>query len=35
MSRRLVNRVEDSEVLDALLMQQLDKSPPRTAELVL
>src|SRR6266404_5091499 len=35
MARRLVYRVEDSEVLDALLMQQLDESPPRSAELVL
>jgi hypothetical protein len=35
MARRLVNRVENSEVLDALFMQQLDESPPRTAELVL
>jgi hypothetical protein len=35
MARRLVYRIEDGEVLDALLMQQLDESPPRTALLVL
>jgi hypothetical protein len=34
-ARRLVYRVENGEVLDALLMQQLNESPPRTAELVL
>ena len=35
MARRLVDRIEDGEVLDALLMQQLDESPARTAKLVL
>ncbi len=35
MSRHLIYRVEDGEVLDALLMEQLDESAPRTALLVL
>ena len=35
MARRPINRVEDGEVPDALVMQQLDESPPGAAKLVL
>jgi len=35
MARHFVDRIEDREVLDALLVQQLDQSPPGTSLLVL